>query len=217
MPLHKRHCKYVEAASEPRERLLKSLRVADQFHGARHELMIASCLVRAGFTIEFSDEADSTRRHGDATAMHRQTGRSYSVEMKAKGRPGVLGHLGVHCLHQSSQLPGANGRLLYRAGGGLHRLSEAGFRVGDSAPWRPPPRHRQSVRRVQLARHRAGFFLAGLRRRRTAEVVLRRYVQVAERADTSTFRCTCAEPLLTTKLAAATTGELAPLEPPAQA
>jgi hypothetical protein len=54
---------------KPRERLLKSLRVADQFHGARYELMIASCLVRAGFTTEFSDEADSTRRHGVATAL----------------------------------------------------------------------------------------------------------------------------------------------------
>jgi len=80
--------------AQPRERLLKSLRVAEQFHGARYELMIASCLVRAGFTIEFSDEADSTRRHGDATALHRRTGRSYSVEMKAKGRPGVLGKPG---------------------------------------------------------------------------------------------------------------------------
>src|SRR5713101_5334527 len=80
--------------AKPRERLLKSLRVADQFHGARYELMIASCLVRAGFTIEFADEADSTRRHGDATAQHRRTGRSYFVEMKAKGRPGILGKPG---------------------------------------------------------------------------------------------------------------------------
>jgi hypothetical protein len=81
--------------ARPRERLLKSLRVADQFHGARYELMIASCMVRAGFTIEFSDEAGSTRRHGDATAVHRRTGRTYFVEMKAKGRPGVLGKRGV--------------------------------------------------------------------------------------------------------------------------
>jgi hypothetical protein len=80
--------------AKPREQLLKSLRVADQFHGARYELMIASCLVRAGFTIDFSDETDSTRRHGDATALHRRTGRSYFVEMKAKGRPGILGKRG---------------------------------------------------------------------------------------------------------------------------
>jgi hypothetical protein len=70
------------------------LRIADQFQGARYELMIASCLVRAGFTIEFSDEADSTAKHGDATAQHRRTGRSYFVEMKAKGRSGILGKPG---------------------------------------------------------------------------------------------------------------------------
>jgi SEC-C motif len=80
--------------AKPRERLLKSLRVGDQFQGARYELMIASCLVRAGFTIEFSDEGDSARRHSDATALHRRTGRSYTVEMKAKGRPGILGKSG---------------------------------------------------------------------------------------------------------------------------
>jgi hypothetical protein len=81
--------------ARPRERLVKSLRVADQFHGARYELMIAACLVRAGFSIEFSDESDFTRRHGDATAQHVRTGRRYSVEMKAKGRPGILGKSGL--------------------------------------------------------------------------------------------------------------------------
>ncbi len=81
--------------AKPRERLLKSLKVADQFHGARYELMIAACLVRAGFSIEFSDEADSNRRHGDGTAHHRRTGRRYSIEMKAKGRAGILGKPGL--------------------------------------------------------------------------------------------------------------------------
>jgi hypothetical protein len=56
--------------------------------------MIASCLVRAGFAIEFSDETDFALRHIDATALHRRTGRSYFVEMKAKGRPGILGKPG---------------------------------------------------------------------------------------------------------------------------
>ncbi|ULO22401.1 SEC-C domain-containing protein [Methylocystis sp. SB2] len=80
--------------ARPRERLLKSLRVPDQFHGARHELMVAASLVRAGFKIDFSDETDSDRKHCDATAIHRRTARSYFVEMKAKGRPGILGKPG---------------------------------------------------------------------------------------------------------------------------
>jgi hypothetical protein len=81
--------------AKPREQLVKSLKVADQFHGARYELLIAACLVRAGFSIEFSDESDFTCRHGDATAHHVRTGRRYSVEMKAKGRPGILGKSGL--------------------------------------------------------------------------------------------------------------------------
>jgi hypothetical protein len=74
-----------------RERLLKSLRVPDQFHGARYELMIAACLIRAGFRVEFSDENQLHERHPDLTAQHRKSGRYYSVEMKAKGRHGILG------------------------------------------------------------------------------------------------------------------------------
>lgn len=81
--------------AKPRERLLKSLRVTDQFQGARYELMIASCLVRAGFAIEFSDEANSNFKHGDITALHRRTGHNYFVEIKAKGRPGILGKPGI--------------------------------------------------------------------------------------------------------------------------
>jgi hypothetical protein len=77
-----------------RERLLKSLRITHQFHGARYELMIAACLVRAGFAIEFSNEEVSDKRHSDGSALHRRTGRRYSVEMKAKGRNGILGKPG---------------------------------------------------------------------------------------------------------------------------
>jgi hypothetical protein len=80
--------------SEPRERLLKSLRVADQFHGARYELMIAACLVRAGFSFAFSDEEDLSSGHSDGLATHRRTGKRYAVEMKTKSWPGVLGKSG---------------------------------------------------------------------------------------------------------------------------
>jgi len=80
--------------TEPRQRLLKALRVPDQFHGARYELMIAACLVRAGFDFTFSDEDDLTSSHSDGTAVHKRTGKRYAVEMKTKGRPGVLGKAG---------------------------------------------------------------------------------------------------------------------------
>ena len=77
-----------------RERLLKSLRVPDQFHGARYELMIAACLIRAGYKLEFSDETDNSTKHFDLTALHPRSGGKYLVEMKAKARSGVLGKPG---------------------------------------------------------------------------------------------------------------------------
>jgi hypothetical protein len=80
--------------TKPRERLVKALRIPDQFHGARYELMIAACLVRAGFSFTFSNEEDSSSPHSDGVAVHRRTGKRYAVEMKTKGRPGILGKVG---------------------------------------------------------------------------------------------------------------------------
>lgn len=81
--------------ADARERLLKSLRIPQQFHGARYELLVGASLIRAGFSFEFVDEDDLTQRHSDAHAIHRRTGNAYSVEMKAKGRPGTLGKPGT--------------------------------------------------------------------------------------------------------------------------
>jgi hypothetical protein len=80
--------------AKPRERLVRALRIPDQFHGARYELMIAACLVRAGFNFTFSDEEDCSSAHSDGVAVHRRTGKRYAVEMKTKGRPGILGKAG---------------------------------------------------------------------------------------------------------------------------
>ncbi len=80
--------------AKPRKRLVKALRIPDQFHGARYELMIAACLVRAGFDFTFSDEEDGSSAHSDGVAVHRRTGKCYAVEMKTKGRPGILGKAG---------------------------------------------------------------------------------------------------------------------------
>ena len=96
-----------------RDRLVKSLRVADQFHGARYELMIAACLVRAGFTFEFSDEEDSTSAHCGGLAVHKRTGKRYAGEMKAKGRPGLLGKPGERPANES--MKGKVDRLLREA------------------------------------------------------------------------------------------------------
>jgi len=96
-----------------RDRLLKSLRVPAQFHGARYELMIAACLLRGGFDVQFTDETDDTTKHTDAFVRHLRTGTEYDVEMKAKGRSGVLGKPGVKI--EPSEMNGNVSRQIRRA------------------------------------------------------------------------------------------------------
>lgn len=93
-----------------RDRLLKSLSVPDQFHGARYELLVAACMIRGGFEIHFSDESDLTSSHSDAFARHKRTGAVYDVEMKARGRAGVLGKPGTKV--EAEEMTGNVSRLL---------------------------------------------------------------------------------------------------------
>lgn len=74
--------------------LLRRLRDASGFHGARYELAVAAIMVRAGFTIDFEDEADNSRRHAEFVATHIATGAKVAVEAKARRRSGVMGWIG---------------------------------------------------------------------------------------------------------------------------
>jgi hypothetical protein len=65
------------------ELLLKRLRNAQMFEGALYEAYVIGVLARAGFRIELEDESDSTRSHCELTATHQDTGRKFSVEVKA--------------------------------------------------------------------------------------------------------------------------------------
>ena len=60
------------------------------FRGPAHELYVAATFVRAGFTVEFEDESDSTRSHCEYTVTHIKTGQKFSVEAKARGVPSKL-------------------------------------------------------------------------------------------------------------------------------
>ena len=62
-----------------------------QFQGARYELFVAATMVRAGFDIQFEDEADGTRKHPEFRAVHRRTGQVVAVEAKSRHASGVLG------------------------------------------------------------------------------------------------------------------------------
>jgi hypothetical protein len=83
------------------QQVLKRLRRADLFRGARYELLVAALFIRAGFDIAYEDEADGSKAHPEFVATHRQTGFVMAVEAKVRhrdptgmpSRPGVGGLL----------------------------------------------------------------------------------------------------------------------------
>lgn len=81
----------LEHNAEVQEKLLKRLRDAHNFFGARFELTVASALIRTGFTIELEDEDDRSQSHCEFVATYVQTGRKFSVEAKRRhgNKPGL--------------------------------------------------------------------------------------------------------------------------------
>ena len=63
--------------------LMKRLKDPSNFEGAVYEAYVIGRFSIAGFTIEFEDEGDSAISHCEFTAIHRHTGRKFSVEAKA--------------------------------------------------------------------------------------------------------------------------------------
>lgn len=67
------------------EALLARLRLADQFHGARHEARVAGMLLRAGFTLQWEDEQlRQANGHAEFVATFPETGRAFWVECKMR-------------------------------------------------------------------------------------------------------------------------------------
>jgi hypothetical protein len=69
-----------------RKEILRRLRQADLFEGARHELFVTATFVRAGFDIDYEDESDASKKHPEFIAIHRGTGFKIAVEAKSKHR-----------------------------------------------------------------------------------------------------------------------------------
>lgn len=81
----------LEHNAELQERYIQRLKRADQFQGAYYELIVASCLIRAGFELELEDETDDSRKHCEFSARSKNSGKKYWVEAKMRGVSGVLG------------------------------------------------------------------------------------------------------------------------------
>ncbi|MCH7521012.1 MAG: hypothetical protein IIB42_04820, partial [Candidatus Marinimicrobia bacterium] len=72
------------------EIILRRLLTSNGFQGARYELVATSTMIRAGFSIEFEDESDRSRKHVEFVAIHNDTGERIAIEAKSRHRPGVL-------------------------------------------------------------------------------------------------------------------------------
>lgn len=67
------------------ETLVARLKDTKQFWGAYYETFVAAAMIKAGFELEFENEADSTNSHCEFTATCPETGVKFSVEAKARG------------------------------------------------------------------------------------------------------------------------------------
>lgn len=80
---------------ELQDRLIARLKDRKQFQGAYYELIIANCLIRAGFELELEDEADLRTKHCEFSAVSKLTGKKYWIECKMRGVSGLLGKTDV--------------------------------------------------------------------------------------------------------------------------
>lgn len=81
------HC-----SANPLPKMLKRLKVVDQFQGARYEIAVAGLVARSGFDITWI--SDDTVKHCEFIAKHKITKETLAFEAKSHHREGVLGKVG---------------------------------------------------------------------------------------------------------------------------
>jgi len=77
--------------AELQKRLVNRLKNREQFQGAYYELIVANCLIRAGFELTLEDETDESSKHCEFSAVSKHTGKKYWVEAKMRAVSGMLG------------------------------------------------------------------------------------------------------------------------------
>lgn len=73
------------------KRLVNRLRDIKQFQGAYYELVVANCLIRAGFELKLENETDAATKHCEYFAVSKRTGKKYWVEAKMRSVRGFFG------------------------------------------------------------------------------------------------------------------------------
>ena len=79
--------------AELQDILIKRLKNPEQFHGAYYETLVASWFILDGFELSLENESDVHHTHCEFTALHKASGKRYSVE--AKSRAANKDHLDV--------------------------------------------------------------------------------------------------------------------------
>jgi hypothetical protein len=101
--------------AELQARLINRLKNVGNFQGAYYELIVASILIRAGFTLTLEDEADPDAKHCEFAAVSKKTGKRYWVEAKMRSVNGLLGRTaadgGPDAKPLSRLIPHLNGAL----------------------------------------------------------------------------------------------------------
>lgn len=73
------------------ERLIKRLKCKELFPGSYYESYVCAVLIKAGFEVEFENEADGSKKHCDFIVMNKSNSNKYTVEVKSIRREGALG------------------------------------------------------------------------------------------------------------------------------
>ena len=94
-------------ALAPDDRLVRRLRDPNEFQGARYEIAVAAIVARAGYSIEWIEDAE--RKRPEFVARHLGNGREILAEAKSRRRAGVLDHPGEA---EAAELPADVARLL---------------------------------------------------------------------------------------------------------
>jgi hypothetical protein len=77
------------------ESLIERLKDFQAFQGARYEVLIAAVFARAGFEIEWIDDAKVASKHPEFIATHKKTNKKVGVETKSRRRPGAMNYIGT--------------------------------------------------------------------------------------------------------------------------
>ena len=101
--------------------MVTRLKDRSNFQGAFYELMIAGALIRAGYELLLEDETDRRTKHCEFAAIHKASGKRYSVEAKMRSVDGLLGKTEKDGSNDQKSL----GKIITHLHGALTKPSEA--------------------------------------------------------------------------------------------